>query len=66
MSDSDMILCERETLLGLRSLIQSIVICLNGFESRFSKELEMIKGIDAMAGKAVDLIDQSLARPEGP
>jgi hypothetical protein len=66
MNDADKILCDRETLVSLRSLIQSMIICLNGFESRFTKEIEMIKAIDAMAEKAVDLIDQSLAQPGEP
>lgn len=65
MNDTDKVLCDRDTLISLRSLIQSMIICLNGFESRFTKEIEMFKAIDAMAEKAVDIIDQSLALPGG-
>jgi len=63
MNNSDKVLCERETLVSLRSLIQSMLISLNGFESRLAKELEMIRAINAVAQKAVDLIDQNLALP---
>jgi len=61
MDQDDQIRTDREEILGLRSLVDSMIFCLRGLESRFRKELEMIGAISAVGEKAVDIINKRLA-----
>jgi hypothetical protein len=60
MSDEDQIKLDRESLLSLKSLVDSMILCLRGMESRFRKEFEMIGAINALAEKASALIKKHL------
>ncbi len=60
MDETNQILLDRESLLSLRSLVKSMTLGLRGVEARFSKELEMISAISALAARVLDLIDSNL------
>jgi hypothetical protein len=64
MSQTGQVTLDRETLLNLRSLVQSMILCLNGFESRFSHELQMIGAINELASKALDLVETNLKKKD--
>lgn len=60
MSVEDQIKLDRESLLSLKSLVDLMILCLRGMESRFRKEFEMIGAINALAEKASSLIKKHL------
>lgn len=60
MDKDDQIRIDREEILGLRSLVDSMIFCLRGLESRSRKELEMIGAMSALGEKAVDMINKHL------
>jgi len=64
MDQDDQIRIDREEILGLRSLVDSMIVCLRGLESRFRKEVEMIGAISALAEKAVDVINKHLTKSQ--
>jgi len=62
MAEDEQIQIDRETLLSLKSLVDSMKLCLAGLESRFRKEFEMIGAISALADKTLDLLKKHLEK----
>lgn len=65
MEENETLAVDRETLLSLRSLVDSMLLCLRGLESRFRKEIEMIGAVGALGDKALDLLNKHLEIGKG-
>jgi hypothetical protein len=47
-----------ETLLALRSLVQSVQVSLSGLDSRMKRELEVISVSSALAARISDILEE--------
>lgn len=57
-------LLDSETLQLLKSLIHSVVVCLDGVNARLNKEMEVISVSSSSADRALDIINEMLEELE--